>query len=402
MQFIEVKLSSKEKIAIDKQVFLNLLDLSHIKQYKSYQNTILRGEITFSELKNLAAKSGIPYPIFFAPINVVELQIDDKNKHINEKIPSKEDFSLQTRGMVKIEDIELLIRDLSRKQEFLKRRILKRNEKNTFVGSLLENVKKQDSTEIIAEQIRTYFGIDLEFLRTLSKENVLGYLVRIIEEKDILVSFSSYNYMPQNIPSELELSGFCINDKRFPFVFINTNDGVEKQKIIETSGRQIFTLLSMIACIGMKQFLLSSNAGSSKNDYRKLAYRVAGEIIVPRGHLHSININTIEELKVTANSFKVTPSMLLYRLNELTLIDSKLTQSFKEILNNELSKFSSSNKRAPLPVNAYSKYNGIRFSKEIVRAYITGTITQLDAKNILFRKNKMDRNILEGYIKKHK
>lgn len=400
MEHLFVKLNKKEKVKIDKGVFVDLLDLSHIKEYKDYSNAMQAKEVTLDVLRKLAAKSGIPYPLFFAPKEVVAIQIEDKNKNLYEKIPGKDELRLNSRGRVEIQDIELIVKDLGRKQEFLKNRVLPKTLPNEFIGSITAKLKKNVSVEKIATEIREYFGINLAYLRNVPKDGVLTYLTACVERKGILVSFSAYNYMPQNIAPELELSGICIKDKKFPYIFINTRDGDEKPKIIESSGRQIFTLLSMLGCIAMGKFVLSSKTGPSNDGSSKLAYTIAGEILVPKIDLTGIQISTLEELKQKAHFFKVTPSMLLYRLRENKNMKPTLANAFQQQLRQEVKKAEPKHKHAPLPMNAYGKYNGERFSKEVIKAYNAGAISQMEVKNILFRKGKMDTKLLSDYSRK--
>lgn len=401
MEHLIIKLNSKQIIKIGKKVFVDLLDLSHIKEYKDYENAIAENEISFINLKKLAVKASVPYPLFFAPKEVIDRQIKNKDRSLYEKIPTKEEIRLSSRGRVEIKDIELIVKDLGRKQEFLKSRVLLKADDNKFIGSIAGKLKKGVPTDEIATEIREYLGIDLSYLRSISKDKVLKYITACFENKGILVSFSSYNYMPQNIDPELELSGICIRDKKFPYIFINTRDGDKKPKIIESSGRQIFTLLSMLACIGMGKFVLSSKTGSSKNNPTKLAYAIAGEIIIPKIDL-AFKVATLDELKEKAHFFRITPSMLLYRLREYRKIDTDLANSFRHQLQAEVKKAEPRQKRAPHPTTGYGKYNGERFSKEILNAYKAGVIFQVEVKNILFRQGKMDGKLFNDYSRKYK
>ena len=54
----------KGEIKIDKQVFLSLLDLSPIKGYSDYIKAVESNEITINDLKTLAQRADVPYPLF--------------------------------------------------------------------------------------------------------------------------------------------------------------------------------------------------------------------------------------------------------------------------------------------------------------------------------------------------
>ena len=392
----------KEKIKTDRRVFLVLLDLSPIKQYVAYQNAVLSSEIKFSDLKELATKADIPYPLFFATKEVIDVHIKDKERNLFEKLPSKSEMQLNSRGKMKLEDIELIVKDVGRKQEFLKTRILPAINDNSFVGFIAKKAKEKVANNELADDIRKYLNIDLSVMRKMSKDDVLQYLCDKSEDKGVLVSFSSYDFMPQNIDKELGVSGFCVKDKKFPYIFINTRDGDDNPKILETAGRQIFTLVAMLVCIAMNKFIFSTKKGHTKSDETKKIYSIVGELLIPREDAESINVSSLEDLKEGARLFKVTPSMLLVRLRELRLIDKSTADRFREILREEIKKASSNPKRRPLQITGYSKYNGTRFSREVVRAHAGRKISTEEVRNILFRKGKMDQNLFQEYSDRFK
>ncbi|MBL7738907.1 MAG: hypothetical protein JNK14_06775 [Chitinophagaceae bacterium] len=387
----------KETVTISRQVFISLLDFSPIMELASYQRAITNNEISFEDLKDLAVRSGVPYPLFFAPPHIVNRQISQKNKHLFEKIPTKDEIQVASRGKIQISDIELIIKDLARKQEFLKGRILVDTTPNKFIGCALPKIKNGVSDSSISKYIREYFEFDLQHLRSLSKEKVLAYLCRKIEEKNILVSFSSYNYMPQNISRELGFSGVCIKDKKFPYIFINTRDGDEKPKILESTGRQIFTLLTMVACTALGKFFLNSKAGNTKDNTLKKAFSIAGGILVPPEDLGGRKADTLDELKEVAHFFKVTPSMILLQLQENGLIKKSLANQFRQALLADVKKAEPKQKRQVLPINGYSKYNGERLSREVIKAFRANKVSEVEVKNVLFRQVKMDTQLFNAY-----
>jgi Zn-dependent peptidase ImmA (M78 family) len=400
MAFLRVKVG-KEYVSIDKDVFADLLDLSPIKEYKAYIDAAANGEITITNLKLLALKAGVPYPLFFASRRICDLQLDYKNKKIFGKLPYKDQIRIGARGTLHVKDIALIIQDIGRKQEFLKRRVLTEASVNNFTGSLVKKIKAGTSLTTIATDIRDEFKIDLNYLRTLKKEKVLDYLRDCIERKAILVSFSSHNYMPQNLDRDLFVSGICVKDVKFPYIFINTRDGDEKPKIIESEGRQIFTLLSMLVCVGMNEFILSADSDKPGKKIAKIALEIASEIIIPEQHLPNDPLADLESLREKAHSFCVTPSMLLYQLERHKKLEKGMINQLRIQLAEELKKLTPKHRNAPKPVTGYSKYNGHRFSREMIKAYMSGKISQLEVRNILFRRGKkMDAVIWDRYVKK--
>ena len=217
MEEISLKVG-KGYIKINKNVFLSLLDVSPVKHLDSYKNALDSNEIRFSHLKDLATKADVPYPLFFAPPVHIDKQFKDRQKNLFEKLPSKAEIRLVGRGTFKIEDILLIAKDLGRKQEFLKKRVITTARLNPFIGYVAKKAKGVHTNRELADDIRSYLGINLSELRNKSKAEVLNYVRQCAEERNILVSFSSYNFMPQNIDPEIGMSGICVKDKRFPLI----------------------------------------------------------------------------------------------------------------------------------------------------------------------------------------
>lgn len=388
-------------ILIEKEVFIELLNIPSITDSMPYKKAVLNNRLGLSALKELADKADVPYPLFFAPLEKVRKQIKDNEKNLFDKFPTKEEIQVSFRGTMQKEDIELIAKDIGRKQEFLKKRILISALDNVYIGSLAKISKAGASNKEMAVKVREFFEINLKELRGLSKKDVLDYLCSKVENKGIFVSFSSHDFMPQRINPDLGLSGVCIKDKKFPYIFVNTRDGDDKPLILETSGRQIFTLVSMLVCIGMNMFVLSLKDGRAKKGPYHRIYSIAAEILIPGDELTGIRINNIDELKEEAKSFKVTPSMFLRRLFDAGLIDKPAYDSYCVILKDEIASVASG-ARSPHPVNGYKKYNGERFSHEVIGAYRSGRISYEEAKNVLFRKKRVDSKLFIEYAERFK
>lgn len=401
MNEIKVKVG-KNIVEISKRVFISLLNSSYVREYVAYKHALRDGEISFEELKTLASKGAVPYPLFFAPLSQVEMQIIDNDENLFQKLPSKDEIRLIGRGGFHVEDVMLIAKDLARKQEFLKKRVLPEVPPNIFIGYIGKKVKQNQPISEIANDIRNYLGIDLNVLRSKSKAEVIRYIVECAENRNILVSFSSYNFMPQNLSRELGLSGLCIKDKQFPFIFINNRDGDQRPKILETEGRQTFTLVMMLTCLAMNRFVLSSKKPSRQDSLSKKIFQIAGEILVPRIDLVDVEIIDIDDLKKEATRFKVTPSMFLSRMSECKLITSSLARSLRKVLEAELKSIPESPKHQPLMENGYAKYNGNRFSKEIINAFRNKKISISELKNILFLRTKVGPDLIDKYSKKFK
>lgn len=401
MQTLSIKIKN-ESFKIDKTIFIDLLDTPVVKNLSEYVNVTTTNKTTIKQLKFFAEKACIPYPLFFAPRNVVDRQIKNNESNLMGKLPTKLDIKIGSRGTIVTQDIELIVKDIARKQEFLKRRVLKLENDNYYIGSIAKMIESGSSFVEIADFVRDYFEINLSEMRKFSKADALSYLVKKIELKNVFVSKSSHNFMPQNIDPNAGVSGVCIKDKKFPFIFINTRDGDENPLILESDGRKMFTLVSMLICIGLNKFILSMGIPSRKDTDLKRVYTIVSEVLLPSSELGNIIINNIDELKKYSQQFKVTPSMLLVKIRELGLIPKADADLYSETLAKEIKKKSSSRGYPPTPVTGYAKYNGERFSQEVVRSQRAGDITSDDLRGVLFRRGKVDPSIIQKYCNEFK
>jgi len=390
---------NRAKIPIDRQAFTALFSMApNVRESAPYKAALRENTISFRDLKKLATDADVPYPLFFAPLPHVEAQIEDHHKNLADKFPAKSEIALSHRGTLNLREIQLVVKDFAKKQEFLKKYILPKSPDNDYVGALRKKLKQGSSVESVAQYFKEFFDLDLKVLRTKSKEGALRYVTRQAESKSVFISYSSYNYMPQNIERNAEFSGICIKDKKFPFVFINTRDGDEEPLILESSGRQIFTLVSMLVSIGLNIFAINIKKGGVKNPLYELLYNITEEILVPQIDLQNVQVTSIDDLTRYSDSFKVTPSMLLVRLEHLRKIPRKEAARLRGILKTELTAKKPSQKRSVLPVNGYRKYNGERFSYEVLNAHKSQAITFEQVKNVLFRKGKkMDAGLFQQY-----
>ena len=108
-----------DSVPIDHDVFVVLLENSVASEYVDYQRALDKGSIKFEKLVWLARKGEIPYSLFFAPIDLVRAQVATKTRKLLEGI-SKDTFSVNSRETVELRRIELIVKDLLRKQALLK------------------------------------------------------------------------------------------------------------------------------------------------------------------------------------------------------------------------------------------------------------------------------------------
>lgn len=394
MTQIEITIKN-DNLKIEKEVFVMLIEGSSVSETREYESILDTKKVSLLNLKRIARKANVPYPLFFAPLDVVLAQLKYVDDQILAKLPSKKEVALSSRGHLVDNDLKLILRDLSRKQEFLKTRIHSNNRKdNPFVGLLTNSkVDMQSQAKIILDS----FDIQRNSIQRRNKTETIKYIVKKVEAKGIYISFSSYNYMPKNIPTKAGFSGFCLKDKRYPFIFINRRDRDEKPLKWETEGRQILTLILMLICISKNRYVISADSPKNADKRYLEIYALAEELLMPKAECEKIKISTLSEAKDFAIICSVTPSAVIMRFKKLGLITTNLEKNLWKQLKEERKKIKKQKGRGPGTVKGLSKYNGDRFSIEILTSYTNRIISFNDAKNALFTNRKFPANTFNNY-----
>ena len=130
----------REMVDVDRDVYKLLFENSVVHSLSTYQKSVKNRSIRFRDFVGLARKADIPYSLFFAPREFVILSLKRKNRILLTGV-TKQLFSLNSRGLVLISDIELIIKDILRKQQFLKK-----HDKNLPDNSLLGSLKSPRKT----------------------------------------------------------------------------------------------------------------------------------------------------------------------------------------------------------------------------------------------------------------
>ncbi len=166
-------------IPIRRAVFTTLLDNSVAGTYADYDKALASGAIKFPALLRLARIGEIPYPLFFADLPFVETQVAAKTEKLLAGV-SKETFSIGSRSPVELRDVELVLKDLIRKQELLKRHD-GTLEKNRIIGLLR---KVGPSVEDDASRLMSAIGLTHEAMRACrTKERALDLMIERLESK---------------------------------------------------------------------------------------------------------------------------------------------------------------------------------------------------------------------------
>ncbi|RAM37732.1 hypothetical protein [Arthrobacter globiformis] len=352
---------------IDEAVFTALLDNSVASTYKAYDHAMESGSISFTDLVFLARKGELPYSLFFAPLPYVEAQIKAKTDKLLSGL-TKDTFSLNSRDKVHLRDIELIVKDLLRKQELLKKNdsTLK---KNPIVGLL---GKPGHSTEDDAAKLMDALKLSHSSISSVRrKEDALELMISRLEENQVLVSRSVNNFMPQRLTG-VKFSGLAIKDTKVPYIFLAGGDHGDYQ---EPVGRMVFTLALMSVLVARKIFAPVTYDGSSTGSDVKREYDIVGSMLMPKRELGSLSLTSLDDLKSAADMFKVTPSAVAVRAMRLGMIGQNAAVSHLSQLRSEYAQREKKPMQQPKAVNAVRKYNGREFSRRMLGVLDNGGIS---------------------------
>lgn len=354
-------------VPIDRSVFSMLLGNSVAGTYVDYTRALTSGSLRFSSLRRLARKGDIPCPLFFAPLAVIEAQVATKTEKLLAGL-NKDTFQIGSRERVELRDVELIVKDLIRKQELLKRhdRSLTRNR---LVG-LLRN--SGASPEADALKLMAVLGLDrYELSACRTKEKALELMIGRLEANQVLVSRSVQNYMPQRL-THVRFSGMTIRDSRVPFIFLAGGDHGDHQ---EPVGRTLFTLALMAVLVARRVFApVTWDAESAETNLGR-EYDTAAAMLMPSERFREIGPSSLDDMKAAAEQFKVTPSAVTVRAMRLGLIGGEVARHHLEQLRTEFAKLPERSGSSPIrPENAVRKYAGSELSRRMLRAVDAGSI----------------------------
>lgn len=198
------------QVAIEREIFVALFKNSVVSERAGVNHALEGRPLPFNEFLQLTRQAEIPYPLFFAPLSVVESQLALKTKKLMAGF-TKASFSMHSRHRVEICDVELIVKDLLRKQE-----LLRANDASLVTNNVVGLLKNSRGTvEDDANRLLDAIGLtraDLWAAKT--KEAALEFMIGRLESRQVFVSRSAQNHMPQRMPSHAKFSGMTIKDKR--------------------------------------------------------------------------------------------------------------------------------------------------------------------------------------------
>lgn len=347
-----------------------LLDNSVANDRAAYRHALERGEIKYADLVEIARVGHIPLPLFFAPLAVVEEQLALKTKKLLDGL-TKTSFSLNARDPVELKDIELILKDLNRKQQLLKKHDPTLTD-NAIVRSLS---KRGASVEADAARLTDLLGITPETIRGAPKKDAaVDRLIIRLEANQVLVSQSQRLFMPQLL-SGIHFTGMTVKDTKVPYIFLPSGDEGER---ISPAGRRTFTLTLLAVLVARGIFApvnYDSTAPATTGQYE---YDLTAQILMPAAEFKKLRFRTRADFEAAGEDFKVTPSAAIVRALRLNLIDNTTAGAHLAELRSEFAKVPKQRRNASKPANAVRKYNGRELSRRMLRALDLGRLTTGD------------------------
>ena len=369
---IEVRIGGTG-VLVDRSVFVDLLSNSVASERADYIHALERSRISFSELVSLARVADIPYVLFFAAAPVVAAQLEMKLEKLLAGV-SKQTFSMNSRSSVRLADIELIVKDLLRKQMALKE-LDKSLKDNEVVGCLR---RSRRTIEQDAEMLRRVLGFGSEDVKlSKNKTAALELLMGRFEERQLLVSQSQRTYMPQLLPSgAARFSGLCVKDRKIPYIFLTGGDAGD---VFEPSGRRVFTLVLLAVFVARGRFAPVTYDDRTKDPIADREFQICEELLMPAAEIRGLDLYDIDEVRAAADTYRVTPSAMVMRGRRLGRIDRDqvgvlLGRLQSEFARRDKSQGGSTSK----PVNGVRKYSGVEYSRRMLAQVEAGRLSPGD------------------------
>lgn len=357
-------------------MFRTLFESSVVADYAGVTRALAGEPLLLSKFLELARKADIPYPLFFAPINVVEAQLSIKVRKLMAGF-TKPYFSMHSRSSVELRDVELIVKDLLRKQE-----LIRKNDptlqKNPLVGML---ARSSDSVVHDAKRLMSAVGISRDEIRSArTKRAALDLLIGRLEARQVLVSKSAQHFMPQEMPPHAKFSGMTVKDKKVPFIFLATGNEGDN---LEPDGRKLFTLTLLTVLLARNIFAPVNYDGHTLDASSPREYELTAEILMPEAELGLRTFGGLNDVRVAADTYQVTPSALAMRAWRLGRLDNSTFERYMDELRTEYRNRAKEPKRNPLPVNALRNYNGMECSLRMLAILDSGGLSRADFRRIV-------------------
>lgn len=364
-------------IPIDREVFAALLEQSVVCDRAAVRDALKDGTISYRKLVGLARDAEIPYPLFFAPAAVVHEQLRIKRDKLMKGFNKKTQFAMNSRNRLHLTQVELIVKDLLRKQAYL--RTDKGLPRNEVVGllsvprpSVADDAKRLlDKLELSPTDVRG----------AKNKTAALNLLVGKLEAQHVLVAQSVKKYMPQTMPQNAKFSGMTVKDSRVPYIFIASGDEGAK---IEPPGRKVFTLALLAVLVARSRFATVTYSSYTPNEEMPREYDLTAEILMPSNDFRGADLSSLEAVMDTSEVFKVSPSAVVMRGRRLGLLGRDDADAYYQELQTAYKNANDHPWNPMLQVNALKKYNGLECSRRMLNVLDAGRISHGDFCRVMF------------------
>lgn len=364
-------------VTIDREVFAALVEQSVVCDRAAVRDALRDGTISYRKLVSLSREAEIPYPLFFAPLAVVQEQLRIKRDKLMKGFNQKTEFAMNSRNRVHLPQVELIVKDLLRKQAYLRTdKSLRRNE---VVGLL-----RKPGSSVVDDAKRFLDKLELspvEVSATKNKTAALNLLVTKLEAKQILVAQSVKKYMPQTMPKKAKFSGMTVKDTKVPYIFIASGDEGEK---IEPPGRKVFTLTLLAVLVARSRFATVTYSSYTPNEEMPREYEITAEILMPADDFRGADLSNLDAVRDTSEIFKVTPSAVVMRGRRLGLLGRDDADAYFQELQATYQNADDHPWNAMLQVNALKKYNGLECSRRMLAILDGGGISHGEFCRVMF------------------
>ena len=382
---IIVKMGKETIFTIEKEVFKLLFDNTIVRRKSIFTESLTKGTISFNNFIALARKGEVPYPLFFLKLEHAKKVVEEFQKKVYFGV-SKNQLSIASRGDIVLADISLLLKDITRKQSYLKKFY---KEKNNIPGKYRKSNKSLESK---AQEVRELIGYDITQIFSLNKEESFRFLDTCLSKHNVFISLYAHQYTPQNIDKSLQFSGIAINDKYCPYLFIKAGDNDSR---IELWGRRLFTAALLLSCLLHGECRPVTMDGSSHELPDNKHYLFAEEFLMPENMFRNEICSTYEDIDRIATKYSVSPSAVVMRLYRLKMINDDTKNIYLDSLSEKWRKVT----RAKGGGNNVSMEEGIRRYNNravvnlVVHNFLSNEISEHDARNLLCYKKGEKLNI---------
>lgn len=372
-------------IPIDRGVFEALFENSPYGGYAAVKKALKSGEMPYGSLVSMARKAEIPYPLFFAPRDVVDEQLRLNNERLLTGFSKRSEFSMNSRNKVDLNEVQLIVKNLQHKQDYLKR--------DDSLGEcpIVRLLKKPGATpKDDAAKLMAVLDLAPTELRGLkNKGEALLHLIDKLEAQQVFVAQSAKNYMPQQMPEGATFSGMTVKDKKVPFIFIASGDEGEKY---EPLGRRVFTLTLLAVLIARGRFVTATYNGNTPDKTSEREYAITAEILMPEVDFRKADLSDLDAIQAVSDSFKVTPSAVVMRARRLGLLTKdEAIRYFAEL---DAAYVANPYLRSARGFKALLKYNGPECSRRMLALYDSRTVNTGEFCRVMFsRKYRNERFI---------